>query len=198
VTQAPGRRTAGRRPGGPDTRGEILAAARETFAAKGFEGTSLRAVARAAGVDAALVHHYFDGKESLFVEAMQLPVDPRMIADRVLDGSLDGLGERIVRTFLSVWDAPASRVPLMAMLRAALGSEDVAHLFRDAIARMILTPVSGMLDAPDAQLRVSLVASQLIGMAIVRYVLELQPLAGATADEVVARIAPTLQRYLTG
>ena len=100
------RRTPGRRPGGPDTRGEILDAARETFAAKGFEGTSLRAVARAAGVDAALVHHYFDGKESLFVEAMALPIDPRVVAERVLDGPVDGIGDRIIGTFLAVWEAP--------------------------------------------------------------------------------------------
>jgi AcrR family transcriptional regulator len=191
------RRTAGRRPGGPDTRGEILDAARETFAAKGFEGTSLRAVARAAGVDAALVHHYFDGKESLFVEAMALPIDPRVVAERVLDGPVDGIGDRIIGTFLAVWEAPESRVRMKAMLRAAISSEDYAHLIRDAITRLILGPVSSVLDVPDAPLRVSLVASQLMGVVLVRYIIELEPLASATPDEVVARIAPTIQRYLT-
>lgn len=191
------RRTPGRRPGGPDTRGEILDAARETFAAKGFEGTSLRAVARAAGVDAALVHHYFDGKESLFVEAMALPIDPRVVAERVLDGPVEGIGDRIIGTFLAVWEAPESRVRMKAMLRAAISSEDYAHLIRDAITRLILGPVSSVLDVPDAQLRVSLVASQLMGVVLVRYIIELDPLASATADEVVARIAPTIQRYLT-
>ncbi len=191
------RRTPGRRPGGPDTRGEILDAARETFAAKGFEGTSLRAVARAAGVDAALVHHYFDGKESLFVEAMALPIDPRVVAERVLDGPVDGIGDRIIGTFLAVWEAPESRVRMKAMLRAAISSEDYAHLIRDAITRLILGPVSSVLDVPDAPLRVSLVASQLMGVVLVRYIIELDPLASATTDEVVARIAPTIQRYLT-
>ncbi|HZO65744.1 MAG: TetR family transcriptional regulator [Kribbellaceae bacterium] len=191
------RRTPGRRPGGPDTRGEILDAARETFAAKGFEGTSLRAVARAAGVDAALVHHYFDGKESLFVEAMALPIDPRVVAERVLDGPVEGIGDRIIGTFLAVWEAPESRVRMKAMLRAAISSEDYAHLIRDAITRLILGPVSSVLDVPDAQLRVSLVASQLMGVVLVRYIIELDPLASATPDEVVARIAPTIQRYLT-
>jgi AcrR family transcriptional regulator len=191
------RRTPGRRPGGPDTRGEILEAARETFAAKGFEGTSLRAVARAAGVDAALVHHYFDGKESLFVEAMALPIDPRIVAERVLDGPVDGIGDRIIGTFLAVWEAPESRVRMKAMLRAAISSEDYAHLIRDAITRLILGPVSSVLDVPDAPLRVSLVASQLMGVVLVRYIIELDPLASATPDEVVARIAPTIQRYLT-
>jgi AcrR family transcriptional regulator len=192
------RKSPGRRPGGPDTRGEILTAARETFAAKGFEGTSMRAVARAAGVDPALVHHYFDGKESLFIEAMELPIDPRMVAARVLDGPVDTLGERIIRTFLGVWESPESRVRLKAMLRAVLGSEDVAHLLRDAIAQLILAPVSSVLEVPDARLRISLVASQLMGAALVRYILELEPLASATPDEVVERIAPTLQRYLFG
>jgi AcrR family transcriptional regulator len=191
------RRTAGRRPGGPDTRGEILTAARETFAAKGFEGTSLRAVARAAGVDAALVHHYFDGKESLFVEAMALPIDPRIVAERVLDGPIETIGDRIIATFLAVWETPDSRVRMKAMLRAAVGSEEFAHLIRDAITRLILGPVSSVLDVPDARMRVSLVASQLMGVALVRYILELDPLASAPPDEVVARIAPTIQRYLT-
>jgi AcrR family transcriptional regulator len=192
------RRSPGRRPGGPDTRGEILAAARESFASKGFDGTSLRGVARAAGVDAALVHHYFDGKEGLFVEAMELPIDPRIVADRVLAGPLDSIGERIVRTFFSVWDSPESRVRLQALLRSAIGSEDVAHLIRDALTRLIFAPVSSVIDAPDAELRISLVASQLIGAAMVRYVLEVEPLAKASTDELVARIAPTVQRYVTG
>jgi AcrR family transcriptional regulator len=192
------RRTAGRRPGGPDTRGEILTAARETFAAKGFEGTSLRAVARAAGVDPALVHHYFDGKESLFVEAMALPIDPRIVAERVLDGPIETIGDRIIATFLTVWETPDSRVRIKAMMAAAVGSEEFAHLIRDAITRLILGPVSSVLDVPDARMRVSLVASQLMGVALVRYILELDPLASAPPDEVVARIAPTIQRYLTG
>ena len=95
----------GRRPGGPDTRGEILQAARESFADKGFGATSIRAVAREAGVDAALVHHYFDSKDSLFIEAMALPIDPRQIAARILDGPREELGRRIVTIFLGVWES---------------------------------------------------------------------------------------------
>jgi AcrR family transcriptional regulator len=192
------RRSPGRRPGGPDTRGEILAAARETFASKGFEGTSMRAVARAAEVDAALVHHYFDGKESLFIEAMELPVDPRLIAAQVTAGPLDEFGERIIRTFLGVWELPEARIRLKALLRATTSSEEVAHLIRDGIGQLIMVPVAGVLGTEDAPFRVSLVASQLLGVALVRYMLELEPLASATPDEVVERIAPTLQRYLTG
>jgi AcrR family transcriptional regulator len=192
------RRSPGRRPGGPDTRGEILAAARETFASKGFDGTSLRGVARAAGVDAALVHHYFDGKESLFIEAMQLPVDPRMLATLVWDGPADQVGERLVRTFLTVWDDPRSRASLQALLRSAVGHENIARLLRGAMSRLIFGPVAELIDSPDAELRISLVASQLVGLAMARYVLEIEPLNTAPIDDVVARIAPTIQRYLIG
>ena len=192
------RRSPGRRPGGPDTRGEIVAAARETFAEKGFDGTSLRGVARAAKVDAALVHHYFDSKESLFVAAMQLPVDPRMIAGELWNGPIDEVGERLVRTFLTVWDAPDSTGSLQALLRSAVGSENIARLIRGAFSRLIFGPVAQLLGSEDAELRVSLVASQLVGLAMARYVLQMEPLNTAPIDEVVPRIAPTIQRYLTG
>jgi AcrR family transcriptional regulator len=192
------RRSPGRRPGGPDTRGEILAAARKTFASKGFDGTSLRGVARAAGVDAALVHHYFDSKEGLFIEAMQLPADPRMIAARIWDGPVEQVGERLVRTFLSVWDAPESRAPMQALLRSAVGSENIARLLQGALRRLIFAPVASLIDTPDADLRISLVASQLVGLAMARYILEIEPLSTAAIDDVVERMAPNLQRYLTG
>jgi AcrR family transcriptional regulator len=195
VTQ---RRTAGRRPGGPDTRGEILAAARESFAGKGFDRTSIRGVARDAGVDAALVHHYFGGKDGLFVEAMSLPIDPRMVADRVLAGPREEIGRRVIENFLGVWEAPENRQRMAALLRTIAGSQEMAHLMRDGISRVILIPVSQFLDTPDARLRVSLVASQLIGMAMARYLLELDPLASATPAEVADRIAPVIQSYLTG
>jgi AcrR family transcriptional regulator len=192
------RRTPGRRPGGPDTRGEILAAARESFASKGFDRTSIRGVARDAGVDAALVHHYFDGKEGLFIEALQLPFDPRMVAGRALDGPPEELGRRIIETFLMIWESDDGQLRMKAMLRGALTSDEVLTMMREAVTRMILGPVSATLDVPDARFRVSLVASQLIGMAMVRYVLQLEPLASASAEEVAARLAPTVQRYLTG
>ncbi|MFC0626517.1 TetR/AcrR family transcriptional regulator [Kribbella deserti] len=188
---------AGRRPGGPDTRGEIVAAARESFASKGFDRTSIRGVARDAGVDAALVHHYFDGKEDLFIAALELPIDPRVIATELMRGPLDELGARIVTTFLSVWETDAGQARMKAMLRGAVTSEEVAKMVREGITRMIFTPVAAVLGTPDATQRVALVASQLMGLALARYVIELEPLASATPDEVITRIAPTLQGYLT-
>ena len=192
------RRAAGRRPGGPDTRGEILDAARESFASKGFEGTTLRGVARAAGVDPALVHHYFGGKEGLFVAAMELPVDPSQIADAILAGPLESIGERVVRNFVQAWEAPQTLLRMRAVLGAAMVNPAMAHTLRDAVTRMILDRVAERLDAPDARFRVSLVASHLMGVAFVRYILELEPLASADPDDIVARVGPVLQAYLTG
>ncbi|GAA1556051.1 TetR family transcriptional regulator [Kribbella lupini] len=187
----------GRRPGGPDTRGDILRAARESFASNGFSGTSMRGVARGAGVDAALVHHYFDSKDALFVEAMALPVDPRQVAATVLDGPREEIGVRIVTVFLGVWESPDGQQRMKAFLRSVVSSDQVAQLMRDGISRLILAPVSEVIGGNDARLRVSLVASQLIGMALTRYLLELEPLASAPVQTLIDRIAPVLQQYLT-
>jgi AcrR family transcriptional regulator len=135
VTDA--RRTAGRRPGGPDTRGEILTAARESFADKGFAATSIRGVAREAGVDAALVHHYFDSKDDLFIEAMAIPIDPRQVAARILDGPLEEIGRRIATVFLGVWESPDGQTRMKAIFRSVMTSDDVARMMREGITRMI-------------------------------------------------------------
>ena len=190
-------RTPGRRPGGPDTRGEILKAARESFAGKGFAGTSLRGVAREAGVDAALVHHYFGGKDELFVESMALPIDPRQVAAQVLAGPREDLGRRIVTTFLGVWESPDGQQRMKALLRSVVSSDDVARLMREGISQMIIHPVSESLGVPDAELRVSLVATQLIGMAMTRYLVELEPVASTDVQTLIDRLAPVIQLYLT-
>jgi AcrR family transcriptional regulator len=192
------RRTPGRRPGGPDTRGEIVRAARESFADKGFAATSIRAVARQAGVDAALVHHYFDSKDELFIEAMALPLDPRQVAAAILDGTREDLGRRIVTIFLGVWESDEGQQRMKAMLRSVVTSDEVARIMREGMTRMILEPVSHFVDLPDAKLRVGLIASHLIGVALTRYVVELEPVAAADLDPLVDRIAPAVQQYVSG
>ncbi|HZX08398.1 TetR family transcriptional regulator [Kribbella sp.] len=192
------RRTPGRRPGGPDTRGEILEAARESFADKGFAATSMRAVARQAGVDAALVHHYFDSKDGLFIEAMAIPVDPRRIAARILDGPPEQMGRRIAAAFLGVWETPDGRQRMQALFGSIAGSEEVARMMREGIGQMIIQPVSQSLHVPDAALRVGLVGSQLVGAAILRYVVRLEPIASIDLDTLIDRLAPVLQQHLTG
>ena len=175
-----------------------MQAARESFADKGFAATSIRAVARQAGVDAALVHHYFDSTDELFIEAMALPLDPRQVAAAILNGSREDLGRRIVTVFLGVWESDEGQQRMKAMLRSVVTSDDVARIMREGMTRMILEPVSQFIDLPDAKLRVGLIASHLIGMALTRYVVELEPVASADLDTLVDRIAPAIQQYVSG
>ncbi|MCW2853501.1 MAG: transcriptional regulator, TetR family [Nocardioides sp.] len=187
----------GRRPGAPDTRATILAAAREAFAASGFARTSVRSVAAAAGVDAALVHHYFGTKADLFVAALDLRVDPRQAVLPVIEGGPDGVGERLMRLFLSVWDDPETRLPLLALLRG-VGEPRSQQLVRDGFLRLVLQPVGDALGVDQPARRMSHVASQLLGLVLIRYLLEIEPLASLPAEQVVATYAPVLQGYLTG
>jgi AcrR family transcriptional regulator len=188
----------GRRPGGPDTRGQILDAARKSFADKGFGATTIRAVASEASVDPALVHHYFGSKDDLFLAALQIPVDPRKLVPTVFEPGVDGAGERLLRLFLSVWDDPHTRLPLLALVRASLAEEGPETLLQQGILRMVLTPLRAALPPQEADRRVQLVLSQMVGLVVARYLLAVEPLASMPADEVVAWVAPTLQRYLDG
>jgi len=187
----------GRRPGGPDTRAAILAAARAAFASQGFAGTTIRAVASTAGVDPALVHHYFGSKDDLFVAALELPVDPRVALAPAIAGGLDGAAERMLRVFLSVWDDPAVRLPLLGLVRGMFDVEG-RGLLRDGFLPAVLEPVGAALGVDEPARRMPLVASQMLGLILLRYVLEVEPLVSMSADEVVAIYAPTLQRYLSG
>jgi AcrR family transcriptional regulator len=195
VTETAPRR--GRRPGAPDTRAAILAAARELFAASGFAGTTIRAVAAAAGVDAALVHHYFGTKDDLFLAALEVRVDPRVVLAPVAEGGVDGAGERLLRVFLSVWDDEETRLPLLGLFRGIVEPTG-AQLVRDGFMRMVLGPVAVALGIDEPEHRMALVASQLAGIVVVRYVVRVEPLASMPGDTLVATYAPTLQRYLDG
>lgn len=196
TVRAAASRGAGRRPGSPDTRGEIVAAARREFAAKGFDKTSLRGVARSAGVDPALVHHYFAGKEDLFLAAMELPFDPRTVLPPVLQGPTDGVGERLVRTLLALWDDPSLRPRLLSVVRSALASEESAHLLRDGFLRMVIEQIATLPGMVDPERRGALTGSQMVGLLVVRYVVELEPVASMSADEVARLVGPSVQRYL--
>ena len=188
----------GRRPGDSGTRDAILDAARDTFADKGFAAASVRAIATRAGVDAALVHHYFGTKTDLFGAAMELPFDPAAVVPALLEPGIDGLGERIVRFFLGVWAQPVPRARIQAVLRSALTEEAGAALLRDFVTTEVLGRVAAALGTPDAELRAALVGSQLVGLGVLRYIVRVEPLASADTDAVVAAVAPTIQRYLTG
>jgi AcrR family transcriptional regulator len=187
----------GRRPGAPDTRAAILASAREQFATAGFSGTTIRGIAAEAGVDAALVHHYFGTKDDLFVAALELPVDPRVVLAPAIAQGPEGAGERMLRVFFSVWDDPANRLPLLGLVRGLLEPSG-QQLMRDGFLEVVMGPVGVALGIEEPERRMPLVMSQVIGLIIARYLLEVEPLASMPEDEVVAIYAPTIQRYLTG
>jgi AcrR family transcriptional regulator len=187
----------GRRPGAPDTRAAVLAAARAAFAAKGFGGTTIRAVAADAGVDPALVHHYFGTKDDLFLAAMELPVDPREVIAQVVDGPVEEAAERFLRAFLSVWDAPDMQPALLAVARGVM--DPTAHrLLSEGFLPVVIQPVGVALGIDRPEHRMALVASQVMGLILVRYVMRVEPVASLTSEQVVATYAPTIQRYLTG
>ena len=177
----------------------MLAAARTAFAERGYDGASIRAIATAAGVDPALVHHYFGTKDALFLAAVQMPADPDDFLPEVLAAPPDELGAAVVRTVLRVWDGPA-RPGILALVRSAVNHEWSARLLREFVLARVIRRVVGTLDMPVAEreARGALVASQVVGLIMTRYVLRLEPLASARPDDVVAAVAPTLQRYLTG
>ncbi|HEY0903768.1 MAG TPA: TetR family transcriptional regulator [Marmoricola sp.] len=187
----------GRRPGSPDTRAAILVAARELFATGGFSGTSVRAVAARAAVDPALVHHYFGSKDDLFVAALELPIDLRDVVGPAVAAGPDGAAERLLRTFLSVWDDPAYQLPLIGLARR-LTDPSGKELMRDGFLRVVIGPLGVALGVDEPERRMSIVASQVVGLIVMRYLIAVEPLASMDAEELVAVYAPTLQRYLTG
>ena len=189
------RRGPGRRPGAADTRGEILAAARTEFAAKGYDSASVRAIARAASVDPALVHHYFGTKEKVFVAAMELPFVPAERLPAVLEGDLDGLAERLARMFFGMWAEPTFHTPMLGLVRSAFTGEQGATMLREFVGTALLGRVAQAVGPVDP-LRVQAAAAQLVGVVILRYVVRLEPLASASEDEIVALVGPALQRYL--
>lgn len=186
----------GRRPGVPGTRETILEAARRMFSAAGYDGATIRGIAAEAAVDPALVHHYFGTKDALFVAALQIPVNPAAVLREATAQGLDGMGGRIVRTMLTVWDAHDAH-PVLMLLRS-LTSEQVAPMMREFVTHGIMRPLVDALGSPDAPLRAALAGTQLGGLMLVRYVLEVEPLASLPPDAVAHIVGPNVQRYLTG
>ncbi|BDH08553.1 MULTISPECIES: TetR/AcrR family transcriptional regulator [Streptomyces] len=182
-----------------DTRDRILTAAREEFSERGYEKTSVRGIAKAAGVDSALVHHYFGTKEQVFEAAVSVAFAPALAApDAIAEGPLDTVGERLTRFVLGVWENPATRTPLLAIVRSAVNNDTAAAVFRRLVAAQLLRRIAGRLDLPDAELRAELAAAQLVGTAMLRYVIKVEPLASADLERIVARLAPVVQGHLTG
>ncbi|MFJ9180787.1 TetR family transcriptional regulator [Streptomyces sp. NPDC102360] len=201
MTESARRRGRPPRTEGPGARERILDVAREEFAERGYDKASVRGIAKAAGVDSALVHHYFGTKEQVFAASIEVALAPALKAPAALaDGPLDEVGERMTRFFFGVWEAPETRVPLLAILRSAVNNDVAAGVLRRLVASRLLASIAQRLDLPkdEAELRVSLAAAQLMGTAMVRYVMRVEPIASADPERIIARIAPVVQLHLTG
>jgi AcrR family transcriptional regulator len=199
----------GRRPGESRTREAILDAARKRFGEHGYEGATIRGIARDAGIDPALVHHFYGTKERLFAAAMRLPVVPSEIIMGMLSTERDRLGaefstrigEILVGIMLRIWDVADIRTAFLGLLRSAATTEQGVVMMREFVTSTIitsLTQAAGLGDDAGGRFRATLVASQVVGLGFTRYVLGLEPLAAASSEDLVAAIGPTVQRYLTG
>jgi AcrR family transcriptional regulator len=198
---SPAAKRAGRRPGESGTREAILTAARGAFAELGYDRATIRGIAAAAEVDPALVLHYYASKEQLFGAALQIPVEPGAVLGHLVaggPGQADRIGETIVRVFLEAWEPLNSRQPLVAMVRSAMTNDAAQAMVREYLGRRVFGPITEVLGVADGDLRATLVGSQFIGLAMMRYVTLIEPIASASVDQLVAAVGPTVQRYLTG
>ncbi|MBO0772942.1 MAG: TetR family transcriptional regulator [Actinobacteria bacterium] len=202
----------------------MLAAARSRFGEVGYDRATIRDIAAAAGVDPALVHYFFGTKERLFAAVMQLPVIPGDVLDTLLADGLPepgrGLGEHVMRTVLGIWDVAAIRAPFLGLLRTAASDDQAAATLREFVTGNILSRIARLAGhgagasgggasgggtsggsaagGGDAEFRAALVGSQVVGLGLARYVLQLEPLARASNEELAAAIGPAVERYLTG
>lgn len=184
------------RGGSGDARGRILKAATAEFADVGYDRATIRAIAARAGVDAALVHHYFGTKADLFADVLGFPLRPDLEVPLILRGPRERAGEEILRFLLTSFERPDVRRRGILLLRTAIGGKLATPLVTGFLTRELLPRIADALEAPDAQLRATLVASQVVGLLVARYVVRLPAVTDASVDELVARVGPTLQRYL--
>lgn len=192
-------RTPGRRPGDSTTRDELLAAARAEFSSHGFDKATVRGIAARAGVDPAMIKHHFGSKGGLFTASVELPFDPAEIAERVFTGDLDTLGHRLAATFLTLWDSAGGEAAT-SLVRTAASSPEAADRLREFLIERVMRGGFSQLTGwtAEARWRASLIASQLVGLLIARYIVRFEPLASARIEDAARAVAPNLQHYLTG
>ncbi|MGB3486329.1 MAG: TetR family transcriptional regulator [Mycobacterium sp.] len=192
------RRRPGRPPGASDTRDTILASARELFARNGIGNTSIRAIAADAGVDAALVHHYFGTKEKLFTAAINVAFDPAEILVPLRTAPVEQLGRILPSLVLPLWDSEVG-VAMIATLRSALAGDEIT-IFRSFLRDVVITELGARLDDPPGTgiMRAEFAATQILGVLMARHILEIEPMASLPVEQIVDTIAPNLQRYFTG
>ena len=192
------RRRPGRPPGSSDTRERILESARNLFARNGIDKTSIRAIAADADVDPALVHHYYGTKTQLFAAAIHIPIDPMQVIGPLQQIPVEEIGRTLPMLLLPLWDSEMGK-GFIATLRSILAGSDPS-LVRSFLQEVITKEVGSRVDNPPGSgpLRVQFVASQLVGVVMARYILELDPFKSLPVEQIAETIAPNLQRYLTG
>lgn len=186
----------GRRPGTPDTRDAILTAARRRFATRGYDATSLRSIATEAQVDPALLIHYFGTKEGLFAAATGLPPGLSELLAGLATLPVHEFAATLVRSYLQLVDSDQSRNAIVALVRSAVSSDKAATMLREFLTAELLPVIARLIGHKDAQARASLVAAQLIGIAMLRHVIRVEPLVKASPDDIVALAAPAIETFL--
>lgn len=188
----------GRRPGESLTREAIAGAARRLFSERGYDRTTIRAVAAAAGVDPALVSHFFGSKQGLFTAVTNLPVELEQAMPAIAEGPRSKVGLRLAQFIVSNLEQPEPQRIVTSLVRAAASEPEAAEAVRAIVTRRVLVPIAKSLESDQPELRASLVNSQMVGLVMARYVIKLEPLASLPPEDLVKAIAPNLQRYLTG
>jgi AcrR family transcriptional regulator len=187
----------GRRTGSPDTRRTVLEAARQRFAEAGYARTTIRAIAADAGVDPALVVHFFGSKEALFRAVIEWPFDPEILLERLSAPGPESLGRRLARGFLEFWASEETGPRLQAVFRSAVTHEEGAALIRQFLTEVLYERIARIVGPDGAGLRIDLALAQLLGVAVLRHILEIEPVASASIDDLVDRLAPVLDLHLT-
>jgi AcrR family transcriptional regulator len=190
------RKRSGRRPGESGTRAAILGSARRLFAELGYDRATIRAIAAEAGVDPALVVHFFGSKQKLFLAGVDLPIDPAALADEIASAPRTEVGARMTAFLLTALENPDVRNRWIAMIRAASSEPEAARRLREILETRLFTPLAEALGVEDAQFRATLAGSQIVGVGMARYIVGVEPIASAASEKLAAALGPTLQRYL--
>jgi AcrR family transcriptional regulator len=188
----------GRRPAGSGAREAILQAARKRFGELGYRETTLRAVGHDAGVDPRLVLHYFGSKKQLFMESVELPMDPERFVEQIFAPGPESIGERAAAALLDVMEDPTTRQVMVGLVRAAISEPEAAQLIREILTQRLLTPLARRVGGDNPELRASLMASQVTGLVMARHIVRFAPLSAASQEQVLRAVAPVFDHYLSG
>lgn len=186
----------GRRPGAPDTRQHIVAVARRAFGERGYDATSLRSIATAAGVDPGLLIHYFGSKRGVFLAALEVTIRPSALFEDLKGLSSRHIAEHIVRRYLTLLERSEPRDVVMGLVRSAVSNEQAADMLRELLLHQVLTSLLPLIEQPDATMRASLIVAQLVGIAMLKYVVRAETVVRATNAELVALVSPAIEQYL--